>query len=68
MKIACCDCKMVLNHGTGEPGEKTSHTYCAICYGKAIADINAYFGRLEKQGTVVSAPSQAQPSFPEKKG
>lgn len=49
MKIVCCDCKRVMNKGTGETGEKISHTYCATCYGKAIADINAYFGVLENE-------------------
>ena len=32
MKRVCCECKKVLDKGTGEEFEETSHGLCAECY------------------------------------
>ena len=49
MKVVCCGCNAVLKPGTGKPTDPISHGYCVPCYFNAMADVDLYFARLEKE-------------------
>jgi hypothetical protein len=60
MKRVCCYCKSIMDPGTGEPGEETSHGACPPCAAKAMAELVR--GEIEElRGRLASLPSGRWP-------